>query len=95
MLLGASLGIGALDTTNAGGGGAVLTGTVNVYGDPAFRDPGRGDYHLTPASAAIDQGVDAGVTTDIDGNSRPQGAGYDIGAYEYVLRVYLPLVLRQ
>ena len=76
------------NTTNAGGGGTVLTGTVNVYGDPAFRDPTRGDYHLTPASAAIDQGVDAGVTTDLDGLPRPFG-GWDIGAYEAVPEVEL------
>jgi hypothetical protein len=79
---------------DTGGGGTVISST-NVTGDPAFASPLAWDYHLTSTSAAIDRGVDAGVTTDIDSNSRPQGAGYDIGAYEYVLRVYLPLVLRQ
>jgi hypothetical protein len=33
-------------------------------------------------SAAIDQGVDAGVATDIDGDARPCGQGYDLGADE-------------
>jgi len=77
-------------------GGTIITGTVNVYDDPAFVNPSVWDYHLTANSAAIDAGVDAGVTTDIDGDPRPQGAGYDIGADE--LRqwyIYLPLVLSE
>jgi hypothetical protein len=81
---------------DTGGAGAISTGTVNVFGDPAFVDPAGGDYHLNAASAAINKGVTAGVTTDIDGHERPQGTGYDIGADEYVtpFTAYLPLVLR-
>ncbi len=61
-------------------------------GDPAFAPDG---YHLTVGSAAIDQGVNAGVTTDIDGDARPANGGYDLGADElFVRRLYLPLVLR-
>ncbi len=42
------------------------------------------DYHLTASSTpAIDQATaDAAVKVDVDGDSRPQGAGYDIGADE-------------
>jgi len=69
---------------DTGGDGTILTGTVNVYGDPAFVDPDGGDYHLGIRSAAIDAGVEAGVSDDIDGDARPQGAGYDIGADEFV-----------
>ena len=60
-----------------------VTHTNDRSGDPAFVNPTAGDYHIGAASAAIDQGVDAGVSTDIDGDARPQGSGYDIGADEY------------
>ena len=71
-------------------GGNVLH-TNDRSGDPAFDTDG---YHLTSNSAAIDQGVDAGVTTDIDGDPRPMGKGYDIGADEFrQWYIYLPLVL--
>lgn len=77
-----------------GRAGTIVTGTVNLWVDPAFVNPNAGDYHLGPASAATDAGGDAGVTTDIDGETRPFGSGYDIGADEFAYRLYLPLVLR-
>jgi hypothetical protein len=83
--------------TDTGGAGTILTDTVNVYGDPAFVNPAAGDYHLGEGSAALDAGVDAGVTADMDGDPRPQGTGYDIGADEFGSRtfpIHLPLVLR-
>jgi hypothetical protein len=41
------------------------------------------DYRLQPTSAAaIDTGVPSTAVDDIFGVPRPQGAGYDIGAYE-------------
>ena len=67
-------------------------------GDPKFVFDG---YHLAAGSAAIDKGVDAGISTDIDGNARPHGSGYDIGADEFngtpihELHLFLPLNLRQ
>jgi len=68
-----------------------ITGTRPIFADPRLAADG---YHLGPGSAAIDAGVDAGVTADIDGDPRPIGAGYDIGADEigqgYI--IYLPLV---
>jgi hypothetical protein len=67
--------------------------TSDRGGAPAFAPDG---YHLTGSSAAIDQGVNAGVATDIDGDGRPQppGGGYDLGADEFrQWRTYLPLVV--
>jgi uncharacterized repeat protein (TIGR01451 family) len=62
------------------GGPATINVTNDLTGTPAFAADG---YHLTAASMAIDHGVNAGVTSDIDGEPRPTGAGYDIGADEY------------
>ena len=64
--------------------GTVGGGTHSFTGDPAFVNINTDDYHLTGASAAIDAGFDAGVTTDLDGTARPfpQGGRFDIGAYE-------------
>ena len=47
-------------------------------------DPDNGDYHIGPGSGAVDTEVGAGVMTDIDGDARPFGAGYDLGADEWV-----------
>jgi hypothetical protein len=82
--------------TDWGGAGTIATGTVNVRGDPTFADPGAGDYHITEGSAARDSGVDASVTVDIDGEARPDNAGYDIGADEFhpTFYVHLPAVMR-
>ena len=79
-----------------GGAGAIVTGTVNVFGDPEFADPDAGDYHLGPGSAALDAGLNAGVMMDIDHQPRPYQAP-DLGADEYwppgaLKYVYLPLV---
>jgi hypothetical protein len=70
---------------DAGGDGTIVTGMVNVYGDPAFVNPAGGDYHIAAVSAAIDAGIDAGVEFDIDGQVRPWpcDGDFDIGADEY------------
>ncbi|RJP14871.1 MAG: hypothetical protein C4520_20800 [Candidatus Abyssobacteria bacterium SURF_5] len=59
----------------------------NINADPIFI--GESDYHLASASPCVDAGTDAGIYEDIDGDIRPQGAGFDIGADEFVQIVYL------
>ncbi len=78
-----------------GGEGTLLTGTVNLWGPPAFANPAGGDYHLGYGSAALDAGIPAGIGVDIDGQPRPLGRGYELGADEapIVMRwFYLPIV---
>lgn len=41
------------------------------------------NYRLLPNSPCINAGTDLGITTDFDGNPRPQGNGFDIGAFEF------------
>ncbi len=67
---------------NSGGnwsGNVIPVPSREYNGDPAFALDG---YHILTSSVALDRGVDAGVLTDIDGQTRPQGAGYDLGADE-------------
>jgi hypothetical protein len=81
------------NATNAGGAGTTTATNVSTD-DPAFGPDG---YHLTAGSAAIDKGVSAGVTTDIDG--QPRFGVPDLGADEYwapglLKHIYLPLITR-
>ena len=80
----------------------IYTGAGNLNADPRFVLPitytaaptTAGNYQLRAGSPAIDHGTNAGVITDLAGRRRPIGAGYDMGAYESPLYVYLPLILR-
>ena len=91
--LGISAGLGCAATADGllwhevtsptwGAGSFFITHTWE--GDPAFADPTRGDYHLRHNSEAIDLGADAGIARDLDGDPRPYGAGYDLGADEFI-----------
>lgn len=52
-----------------------------------FVDPdaatGAGNYHILPGSQAIEQGMISNIDFDVDGELRPQGTGFDVGADEY------------
>ena len=45
--------------------------------------PSAGDFLIGGGSPARDAGIDAGVSRDLDGQSRPMELGFDIGADEY------------
>lgn len=72
----------------------------NLALDPAFADPdgpdnslatwADNDYRLLSGSPLIDKGIAQysalfAPTTDFRGTTRPQGAGYEMGAYEYAI----------
>ncbi len=66
-----------------------------LTGNPVFADAAAGNYRLLAGSPAIDKGIVSGVyatyqqlyglniNVDYAGTARPQGAGWDMGAFEY------------
>ena len=59
-------------------------GAHSIVADPEFRCASRGDFHLRESSPAIDAGsCELAPSVDLEGNSRPKGAGCDIGPYEF------------
>jgi hypothetical protein len=60
------------------------TGQVNGTGNPLVGAPAN--FHLTSTAGTIDKGamLSSSFAADFDGISRPKGAGWDIGAFEYV-----------
>lgn len=61
---------------------AEVSGTVHL--DPLFVDAAADDYHLRAGSAGIDSGTaNQASSNDFEGMLRPQGAGFDRGAYEF------------
>jgi parallel beta-helix repeat protein len=89
------------NVTNKSGSGDIKDGEIIVIGDPGFVDPNGinsddwDDYHIGHTSPAVDAGLDIGVATDIDRDTRPIGPAVDIGADEVWTSVFLPLVLRE
>jgi len=59
--------------------------------DPMFIDPAGSNFNLLAGSPAINAGISLlGFSSDIRGESRPQGYAWDIGAYEYSEKYYPP-----
>jgi hypothetical protein len=71
-----------------------------IYGNPLFFDISYGigalsssnNLHLQPASPAINKGtpLSAFLAADMEGNPRPQGPAWDMGAYEFTGTTYHP-----
>lgn len=60
-----------------------LAGTGNIAQNPVFADANVNDFRLGAGSPCINTGTSVGApATDIAGTNRPQGAAYDMGAYE-------------
>lgn len=73
------------------------TGVVNQLQLTGLDPLLKSNLRLKVGSPAIDAGVDAGVSVDIDGDPRPFGSAPDIGADEStvnVIKVYLPVLGR-
>jgi len=74
------------DIASRDGGQASLASNITAAQAGWFRDVAAGDLALNgPVGEVVDQGVGIeGLIDDYFGTSRPQGAGVDIGANEYV-----------
>ncbi|HPQ72245.1 MAG TPA: hypothetical protein PKW95_24195 [bacterium] len=81
-----------IEDVNSCGWDGCIEATGNIGAEPGLADPGAGDYHLSAASECIDAGFDATdwfphyalLIKDFEGDDRPQGLWWDIGADEWV-----------
>lgn len=76
-----------------------ITGTNAItVSDPKFRNLVNNNFTLNIDSPLKDKGIDLankGIIKDFAGVTRPQGVGFDIGAYEYVISQPTPPVYNQ
>jgi len=67
---------------------AYQTGTgqdsLSFIANPIFTDIGANNYHISSSSPCRNTGMTVLSNKDFEGNSRPLGSAFDIGAYEYV-----------
>jgi hypothetical protein len=56
----------------------------SIFDSPEFTNIGADPYQMTPESPCVDAGISTNVPYDHIGTLRPQGAGFDIGAYETI-----------
>ena len=69
------------------GGSGAPTVDHNLTTDPGFTNAAALDFRLNVGSAARDTAAPLTlIAGDYDGNSRPQGSGYDIGALEALMK---------
>src|SRR5207249_4468621 len=58
------------------------THSLSATKSALFVNSAANDYHLIAGSPAIDTGTTVAVPNDMEGKTRPAGAGYDVGSYE-------------
>ena len=64
--------------------GTNTTNTNEINTDPLYVNEAADDFHIQTLSPAKDAGATlTEFTTDFDGNVRPVGSAWDIGAYEF------------
>ncbi|MGH9702401.1 MAG: choice-of-anchor Q domain-containing protein [Candidatus Acidiferrales bacterium] len=85
----ASGGLGAADEDynlffSTQGSVGFTPGAHSKNANPAFVNPAGHDYHLSLTSPAIDAGFTIPfINADFDGNPRPLGPAFDLGAFEF------------
>ena len=103
IITGASESIHSSDSSPTGSNNLFWGNTSNpnlltdpVQDDPEFVNPAADDYHISEDSPAVDTGATVALSADYDGDERPIGEGFDIGADEVKsgYLVFLPLVLK-
>lgn len=80
--------LGALTANTDATGGCDFSQSMIASDVAAFsfvmpEGTGAWDYHVMAGSMAIDRGVTSDITVDFDGQPRPQGTKFDVGADEY------------
>lgn len=67
--------------------GTLIPGEGVLAASAIYRNPAKGDCRLNADSPCVDAGTPEGAPSlDLEGDSRPQGAGFDLGADELVPR---------
>ncbi len=79
--------------------GTVTSGGSSLVGDPKFINAAADNFHIGSGSAALNKASDIAITTDVDGDTRPQHGGFDIGFDEQTTvtvlkKVFLATVVR-
>jgi len=90
-----------IGTVNASFGAIYTPGTGIINSDPLFTNFSNDDFTLQKVSPCVDAGANSGAPPiDFEGHPRPADGNLDtmfltdIGADEYVFKVYLPLILK-
>jgi Right handed beta helix region len=75
---------GATFANNLAQRGGRCTGDFANVASIGFADMSNGDFHIASTSPAANRVATGGPATDFDGNARPQGTGFEVGADEIV-----------